>query len=372
MQPNARTVKALGCGLALLLSTVVGGFAQHETVTSLSTSLVDLADQTRMGVQSTGALVGYSVTYNGIEQRIDAMVTANGTYVPKLSGVVYTRRNNGSATTPVFPDQNANVTTAWNSFVSSTNSPATAPANGSTRVVNGVYHETMDALFTSRNLYTGTENLFVNIPGTPGNVSSNVERMDFVFSSGARVAPEQSFAVFERGGGTGSRGGFKVALITGIDGAGVPTSFADTIITVGDDAYGNSNLTGTFNYDVYRNGTGAGGATPTTGLDWGNNPAIGPQGIAGALIKTTSFVSVGTLFYGYAVFGQDVTATNGAQLVDWNNNTYFPQNSPFTNDMDMVATGAVLLIPEPTTALLVLAGCLGLSLARRRRSAGLI
>jgi len=199
-----------------------------------------------------------------------------------------------------------------------------------------------------------------------------VERMDFIFAGGVTVAPEQSFTVFERGGGTGTRGGFKVALITGIDAFGVPTSFADTIIEVADDSYGNTNLTGTFNYDVYRNGTDAGGATPTVGLDWGNNPANGPQGIAGALIRTTNFASIGTLFYGYAVFGQDVTATNGAQLVDWNNNTFFPQNSPFTNDMDLVATGAVLLIPEPSTALLVLAGGLGLSLARRRRIPGRI
>jgi len=357
--------------MAVLLAGILCSYAQHETVTGLTTSLVDLADQTRTGIQSAGALTGYSVTYNGIEQRVDSMTTSSGIYIPSLTGVVYVRRNDGTSTAPVFPDANANVSTAWNGFVSSTNSPNTAPANGSTRVVNGVYHETMDALFTSRNLYTGTENLFVNIPGTPGNVSSNIERMDFVFAGGANVAPEQSFAVFERGGGTGTRGGFKVALITGINGFGVPTSFADTIIEVGDDTYGNIDLTGTFNYDVYRNGTGVGGATPTTGLNWGNNPAIGPQGIAGALIRTTSFTAVGTQFFGYAVFGQDVTATNGAQLLDWNNNTFFPQNSPFTNDMDMVATGAVLLIPEPSTVLLILAGGLGLSLIRRRRSARL-
>ncbi len=353
-----------------MLATALSSYAQHESVTSLTTSLVDLADQTRTGIQSTGALTGYSVTYNGIEQRIDAMTTSSGTYIPALSGVVYVRRNNGSSNAPVFPNTNANVSTAWNAFVSSSNTPATAPANGSSRVVNGVYHETMDALFTSKNLYTGTENLFVNASSVE-NVSSNIERMDFVFAGGASVAPEQSFAVFERGGGSGTRGGFKVALITGIDAFGVPTSFADKIIEVADDSYGNTNLTGTFNYDVYRNGTGTGGATPTVGLDWGNNPAIGPQGIAGALIKTTEFATIGTLFYGYAVFGQDVTATNGAQLLNWNNNAVYPQNSPFSNDMDMVATGAVLLIPEPSTVFLLLAGALSLSLGRRRRGAWL-
>ncbi len=359
--------------MVVFLSGVLCSQAQHQSITTLTTSLVDLADQTRTGIQSSTALGGYSVTYNGSEQRINAMTAASGTYIPALTGVVYVRRNNGSGSpplpTPAFPNTNANVTTAWNSFVSSSNSPATAPSNGSTRVVNGVYHETMDALFTSKNLYTGTENLFVNTSSVE-NVSSNIERMDFVFASGANVAPEQSFAVFERGGNSGTRGGFKVALITGINQFGVPTSFADKIIEVGDDSYGTANLTGTFNYDVYRNGTGTGGATPTTGLDWGNNPAIGPQGIAGALIQTTSFASVGTLFYGYTVFGQDVTAANGAQLLDWNNNTFFPQNSPFSNDMDMVATGAVLLIPEPSTALLILAGGLGVSLAGRRRRAG--
>ncbi len=71
------------------------------------------------------------------------------------------------------------------------------------------------------------------------------------------------------------------------------------------------------------------------------NINIGPQGISGVLITSTELVSAGTFVYGYAVFGADVTAATAAEIYDWDDDTYYPQDSDFSNDMDLVSTGAL-------------------------------
>lgn len=366
MQPVAIFLKCSRPGIlavGLLAGLLPQAKAQYEGVTSVVTTTGSTTSQTRGGITASGAgAPGFNVTYDGVSLEIDQIIVASGTYAPVAGGVAITRRNSA---TPVYPTSNGDYTTSWNATVSVPANPVSGPTGA--RTVRGTYSDTMDELFTSSNLYTGTENLFVNIDGTSTNVVSNVERMDFVFEDGLVISADQAFAVFERGGnGGGANGGFKVALITGVDENLVPTSFADTIITVTTNSYGITDVS-PFRYDVYRNLESGGTLSP--GLDWLNNANIGPQGIGGALFATSDFATVGSTFYGYAVFGLDVAATNGAQLVDWQNATYFPTNSPFSNDVDMVATGAAVFtaVPEPTVLGLASLGLGAFFLRRRRR-----
>lgn len=201
---------------------------------------------------------------------------------------------------------NPNQSAAWN---------AVDQISGSAHTVSGRYLNTTDALFTSRNILSGTENLFVNQTDTIHNVASNVERMDFLFNSSFAASGNSAFSVFERGHGPGTtgngvNGGFRIAAITAVDIAGVPTAFSDSIL-IADDSYNNGgvgvNMTSR-NYDVF----------------------------------------------GYAVMGEDAPQ-EASRLVNWKNScTCWTTRSGMSNDMDMVASGATLytVIPEPSSALL--------------------
>ncbi len=362
---------------AVLGATLFGGAAParaQQVVQGLTTSTVVSTGTTRENAVSSGAATDITVNYNGVEMRIDTLtVTGGAVYTPVLGGQAFARRNTATAG---FPAPNTNQTTAWNTTVPGTESdPSTSPTTGSTRTVNGVYHNNMEDLFTSHNLHTGTENLFVNVAGT-GDVVSNVERMDFIFSGGVTVTEDIGFAIFERGGppGAGGSGGFQVALITEINLSSptfVPTAFADTIIRVGPGGLladpANRPLTPAARYDVYRYATEGGPE-----LDYLHNANIAAQVIYGAVFSPFDFgVTTGTI-YGYAVFGLDVNAPGlgydpNFDYVNW---LLYPTNSPIGNDMDMVATGATVFstVPEPTTLGLT-ALALGALLARRRRRA---
>lgn len=327
------------------------------SVTSVTTTDVNTGVVTvRNGITDTSAIpVPYNVTYDGIERRISTLTAGGGTYAPTAFGTAVTRRNSAISG---FPLPNANQTTAFNVVQS---------ASGSDRTVSGRYLNTMDPLFTSRNILTGTENLFVNTSASVGDVVSNVERMDFLFSGGFLASTDKAFSVFERGlgaGGNGVNGGFQIAAITAVDAFGVPTNFSTTVVSIADNSYNNGGVgIGTLasNYDVYRFQTAAGPE-----LDTINNISAGPQGLAGVLVLTTDFVPAGTQIFGYAVFGEDVTGT-GSQLVNVNS-AFFPSLSPISNDVDLVATGAVIytLIPEPSSSLMLLSA-VGLLAFRRTR-----
>ncbi len=360
--------------LTLLLLSVVSSTSWGQAVSSVTsintTDVVAASPQTRNGLTEFSGTNTYNVTYNGIERRLNSFVSNSQLWAPTRSdGVVHVLRNNASGANQSFPLINPNQTAGWNQFISST---GTGPLN---HTVSGVYHNTMPSLFQSNNIFTGTENLFVNTDaGNAGNpnVVTNIERMDYVFPTATIAAPNRGFAVFERGlgsGGGGTNGTFRIAAITSIDGSGNATGFGSTVLRITPAQYNNGGVgvgIPVFNYDVTRFATAAG-----PDLDLMNNANIGPQGIAGALIPTSALVTAGTPVFGYAVFGDDVTGT-GSQLLDVTNTTFFPQLSPFSNDMDMVATGAMIFVavPEPTTwALIGLCtgvGAYGIYVRRRR------
>lgn len=332
-------------------------------ITFIDTNLVDTGGATVRGPLtgfSNAPVPGtssYAVTYDGVEVRRDFVVAGGDLWAPDTVnlGVAYVRRN--TATSAQY--QNEPQTTAWNAILS-------GDANSPSHVVSGNYLNTMDSLFTSRNLLSGTENLFVNY-GDANNTSSNVERVDYIFGSSFLADSDTAFSVLERGrgiGGNGANGGFKVAAVLAVDSFGVPTAFGNTVVHVADDAYNNGGVGAglpTFRYDVFSG----------SNLDAIANVDIGPQTIAGVIIRATDLVAPGTPMFGYAVFGEDVAGT-GASLVDWDNPAFYPQNSTTANDVDLVASGAVIFrtteVPEASTAAAMLAvgAMIGGTFLRRR------
>ncbi len=179
--------------------------------------------------------------------------------------------------------------------------------------------------------------------------------MDFIFANGFAATADNAFTIFERGrGGTtrGANGGFKVAAIIGEDAGGLHT-YAPTIITVGTDSYSNggAGVGLASRYDVYRGPVGS-------DLDTLFNDNLAPQGIAGVLISLEQFGTSSDIL-GYSILPMDVTG-NSTQISDWTDTTFFSRTSNFTNDVDLVASGAlvVTLIPEPSALGLSLLSCL--------------
>jgi len=176
---------------------------------------------------------------------------------------------------------------------------------------------TTEALLNGNNMYGGTDNLFINAVQGDGNYS-DVERVDFVSSAGFSASSSQALAVFERGTTT-SHDGFKIAAITGVDGSGNPTSFGSLVqISTG---WGPTPLRTVANpgYGVLNNSLGL----------FAKTRDINSQNIGGVVITLDHLVTAGTTVYGYSLFGSDVEDNGDTNnLIDFTNNTYFPQESP--------------------------------------------
>ena len=327
------------------LATIAAG---QSTITEVGTTAVAVGSQTRTVNSGSGSV---NVTYNGIEERVRALVSAGTVYTPTTVGEVRVRRNTAAES---FPNGNANQTSAWNHVVS---------VSGSNHTVRGQYRQTMEALFNSNNVATGTENLFVN-SGDVANVASNVERMDYLFAGGLTASVSKGFAVLERGGnGGGANGGFKIAAITAVDAFGNPANYG-AVVSVATGSYSGGGMgLAPSNYDVFRfNNIGG------PGLDFIHNANIGPQGLAGVFFTTTSLAAAGSTIYGYSLFGTDtVTTGSGASLLDWTNSSIYSTASTTVNDLDLVASGVFVFaaVPEPG-ALALCVAALGGMLSRRR------
>jgi hypothetical protein len=348
-----RTTQVFVWANLALLVIADNAWSQALTITAVTTSSVNTGVTTSRNTVVDSASNNYTINYDGIELQVLTVTVGGQTYTRWGGGVVIARRNSA---TEDFSQTNANQTVAYNAVNS------TSGTGGRTHSVSGRYLNTMELLYQSNNLRSGTENLFVNTDPTPGNTVSNVERMDYIFSSFITADDSRGFSVFERGGGgSGTNGGFRIAAITGFSG-GLPTFDGSAIIAVADGAYSNGGAgigISSYNYDVFRYANAGG---PPQELDFINNVNIGPQHVAGAFFRTTQFVSAGTTVYGYAIFGEDETSLTAAQLADIAN---FNTLSPFTNDMDLVASGVgFYAVPEPST--IALLGLVGTGVVYRR------
>jgi hypothetical protein len=250
------------------------------------------------------------------------------------------------------------------------------------------------------NFYRGSDNLFTNSNGNTQS-SDDVERLDFILNTaGENATTDQAFAVFDRGNAT-NHDSFKIAIITGIDTNGNPTSYGGNLVTVTANNYdtaGNPIANQTYTVERYDTGNNlsAEDNNITTQTTTGAPLTIATtdessQGVGGVVLSLANLgISAGTKIYGYSIMASDVittgtgvvtiTNTVSAELVNYMNTTYYPSN---TSDNTSVGNGnyggidlaavngvefsSIAPTPEPSVYGAVLAGlALGVFALRRR------
>lgn len=164
----------------------------------------------------------------------------------------------------------------------------------------------------------GVLDVFSNEAASGSENPNNIERVDFVFSQGivASTDPTQldeaGHIVMEKSGNNP----VKVAAITAIDGAGNPTAFKPTRVTINSSDYGRTgaNINNNFLVDP---STSGGVSNPE--YDRQSNEQVG-----GVLVTLEDFgIGAGEVYYGFAMFGTDVP--DATDLLQPQN---FPRNTP--------------------------------------------
>lgn len=226
---------------------------------------------------------------------------------------------------------------------------------------------TAQALLNQNNILQGAENLFVNAGNTGAiqELQTDIERADFVFPSGVITSPVLAAVFFDRGL-LAAHDGFQIAPILSIDSAGNPTSYGSLISIAG--GWGNTNL---------RPGGGADDLLPYPELTNSTSEfrivnSVNQQ-VGGIVLPLSFFSDMPTTIYGYSLFAPDVTAAgNPANLLNWRNATYFPQNTANAiGGLDLLSgSGQIAAVPEPTTVLgSFVMGAMLAAFKRRRKSA---
>lgn len=279
--------------LGLAVSNVFGqsGAVSVSGITTVTTSI--------------GATNINGTTFDGLTRAVTGISDYSGnTYAPVSSGTnVYIRRSG---------EDNSN------------NSSVTFASAGNGAMLSS-YSTTLNTTLLSNNIYKSADNLFAN--GTAVN-TGNIERVDFLFNGtvGIKADSLSNLAVFERGL-AGQHDSFNITLITGWNSdTNTPTSFTKitTVATADFGAY-NVNVDGTpnysYNYNLFRYDNG----NVTT--NWTDDMETGNQGIGAVLLNLFGLGATNNqTIYGYSISASDST-TNPNVYANWNNSTYFPQNS---------------------------------------------
>jgi len=224
---------------------------------------------------------------------------------------------------------------------------------------------TAQAALSQNNILLAVDNVFVNA-GYINGIQTDIERVDFVISSGVKTSPKRAITIFERGPNT-AHDAFQIAPILSIDSAGNPTSYGSLLsINAG---WGQTNLRpggaagNNLDYTILTNSSGA----------FSNVLSVSQQ-IGGLLIPLSELAATSTAIYGYSLFAPDVNdESNPANLLDWTNAAVFPQNTPNSiGGLDLTAfnAGVVETVPEPASVLGLLAlGTLGMGSALKKKKA---
>ncbi len=350
---------------------------------SLSAQVLPVVSWTLSPITNSTDSVSGGITYLNKFETVNTFTTADGsTYFAQSSAVqadhVYVRRN---------------AVTASNSFgVMSVQSTTST-------VVQGTYYSTAEQMLLSGNILNTTADTFTNdTTGVTGR-SSNVERIDFVWTAGYTVLTGDVVSVFNVDPST-SQDDFRIAIFTGWDSINnKPTSYVTTGLLIntttslsagtgdGTDA-GTGADYGSLLTTNYPTGTGTASTSSTSStwsiLNYTNGDSItgtgtvvfssANQGIGGAAIKLSDLgVSTGQTIYGYSIMAPDVTPLVASDLVDWNNSTFYPTNTNQTEgtaDFSTFGGRFIRPIPEPSTygAIFMGTGLVAYGLRRRRLS----
>lgn len=227
-----------------------------------------------------------------------------------ISGNVKLRRVNN-------PNISGNFTLVW----------AEGFLSGSTFNMLPQYENDMELYFNNQVYNKGTDNFFDNIAAN-GN---NIERLDFILtgSYSTPLPAEVGFPVFERGD-AGNHDPFVIAAITSLDGSGNPTSYGN-IVRVKDVNYGEPGPNVTFR--ILK------APYPSNLVDAGSNT----QTRGGVFISLQDLgIAANQVIYGYSVLGNDLPmSATPANLVDYTNTTFYPNNTGFSGGIDMVAVTGI-------------------------------
>lgn len=330
---SASMLTAVSTNILLALSLLSTSDAMAATLTYDVTavrygSLADNADSTVNGVTYLNqSLPVKSVTANSLDWSI-------GSYPQP----VVTLRRGGYAPADNFGNYNNRQMPSSERLVGDPETTVRAPQPTTDEVV-----------LSQNNVFTAVDNVFVNT-GYINGIQTDIERADFIFDGGLKTSPRSAVAIFDRGLST-VHDPFQIAPILSIDSAGNPTNYGSLIsIPVG---WGQSNLRpgGSANdnlpYTVLTNSSGA----------FGNVLSVNQQ--IGGLLIPLSELSVASKIYGFSLFAPDVNdAGNPANLLDWKNASYFPQNTPNAiGGIDLVSGSGqiVTVVPEPSTIFGILA-----------------
>ena len=175
----------------------------------------------------------------------------------------------------------------------------------------------------------GSDNVFNN-DSTSDLTYNNIERLDCIYRLGtASLDPSKAgFLITERGGNDP----FKIAAITAIDASGNPTAFGP-VLSVATSAYGTP-ITNGFTYVMRKD---------PADTDIRLFSKVPNQQIKSVFISFQNLgVAVLQKIYGYALMGNDVTATTSAQVLNYTNTAYFPRNTNTADGgIDMAAAPGI-------------------------------
>ncbi len=284
-------------------NNVVPGGTSNQTVTSSANSVNGILPSTN-----------YTVKYNN---------TGNVAIIDfTISGKTYVKFSNFD-TIIIRRVANAWIPTAGNKQQIYCEGPGTVdnttyiiPFPVAYPVVSGCTY--MEKVMKEGYINRGSDNLFNN-DSASDRTYNNIERVDFVYIAGMATSTPSAagFLIAERGGNDP----FKIAAIKSIDASGNPASFG-TVLSVGTASYGSAIMSA---------------ATYVMRKDISDNvlrpfSLVSSQNIKAIFIKFSDLgITSGQNIYGYSLMGNDVTATTSVQLLDYTNNTYFPQTTTTAN-----------------------------------------
>jgi len=349
------SLQAQAVGISSITTTV--SYGSGETSQNLNGSTTDFSN--------ASVAVNTVTDMNGNQYSVTGMAT---------SAIV---RTDSTATGEV------NQSSVW--YMGNTQTTNCDSSSDPTLLYGSYTSSTQASLLLNNNLLEGSDNLFVNSSSVAA-AQDNIERVDFLYNGTTGIVDNNSLAigVFDRGTGDA----FSVAIITGVDSHGNPTSYGG-FVTVTPEAFSGDDdlLTVANSNSVLFN---ASNSEPTdylvrydssTSLATGNvtdDTQTVDQNISGVIMTLASLgIASGTKIYGYSLMGGDVEpGTNLNSLTNTSNTTVYPTTTSDTtayDGLDAAAVNGVMFslkpVPEPSTyAEVLLAGALGLYGWRRVRS----
>ncbi len=295
----------------------------------------------------TWLATGFCLTGHAIEN-VSAINYTSTTGTPSTSEG-FTYDNTVEAVTD-FSTSNGNgytvISSAPNALVQRNGTPAQSSVwyviDGAGPNYSGVHQDSYGPLLKSNNLLEGSDNTFDN--GTAAT-AGNIERLDFTWNTPFTNLNSLAFAVFDRGN-AGAHDAFTLAIVTGVDANGKPTSYGGYLkVAAGWGAATNPVANQNYNLFRYANGDNL---TANTSATESNT-----QGIGGVVIKVSDVtLAPGSQVYGYSLMGNDVNPTTASDLLNVANTTVYPANTSDATGggIDLAAVNGLEIreVPEPT------------------------